>query len=144
MQEYRNSPMENYSNGFPEERNVQSSPFYGSQKETINFSLLYRCRYKLQNSSSFRVSGFGAFGISGQWSKSCIWIVEMFFNGSRNSEENLIPLSQRGKAKMAGHCRTNAMLGCSSGSYLNAFISEDCVFTLCSQVVLFGKLFQLD
>lgn len=82
MQEYRNSPMENYSNAFPEERNVQSSPFYGSPKETINFSLLYRCSYKLQSSSLFRVSGFEAFSISGQWNKSCIWIVEMFLSGS--------------------------------------------------------------
>lgn len=66
--------MENYSNGFPEERDVQRSHFYGSQKETINFSLLHRC-----SSSSLGVSGFGAFGISGQWSISCTWMVEMFF-----------------------------------------------------------------
>lgn len=85
MQEYRNSSLENYSNGFPEETNVQSNHFCGSQEETINFSLLYRCRYKLQNSSSFRVSGFEALGISGQLSKSCIQIAEMFFNGSENS-----------------------------------------------------------
>lgn len=31
----------------------------------------------------FKVSGLGAFGISGQRSKSCIWIVEMFFQWQR-------------------------------------------------------------
>lgn len=91
--------MENHSNGFPGERHVQSSHFYGSQKETINFSLPHKCSSKLQNSSSFSVSGFGAFGISGRWSKSCMWIVEMFFQWQGDSGGNLISLSQREKAR---------------------------------------------
>ena len=100
MQEYRNSPMENYSNVFPEERNVQSSPFYGSQKETINFSLLYRCSYILQNSSSFRVSGLG-----GPLALVVSVVIPVFrllkcFAMAVETEENLI--SQRGKAKNEG------------------------------------------
>lgn len=47
-----------------------------------------------------------------------MWIVEMFFQSQQKFSREFNFSFIKRESKMRGHCRTNALLGCSSGSYL--------------------------